>query len=153
MALISRLVKLYWRYVHYCCYAQSLTLLAVRYWLFKSFFFSGLLKTKSWQTTLYLFENEYSVPLLPPQVAAYLGTAAEIFLPVLVLLGILTRLSASAFLIFNAIILISYPFLWTQDGKMGLQQHLLWGILMLVLISFGPGKISVDNFILRKSPN
>jgi putative oxidoreductase len=126
--------------------------LAIRIWLFKSFFFSGWLKTKNWQSTLFLFNNEYQVPLFPPEVAAYLGTAAELSLPIFVLLGLFGRLSTLALFIFNIVILISYPFLWTDDGLNGLHQHITWGLLMLPIIVYGPGKLSLDYLLQKKCP-
>jgi putative oxidoreductase len=126
--------------------------LAIRIWLFKSFFFSGWLKLKNWQSTLFLFNNEYQVPLFSPEIAAYLGTAAELSLPIFVLLGLFGRLSAFALFIFNIVILFSYPFLWTDDGLNGLHQHITWGLLMLPIIVYGPGKLSLDYLLQKKCP-
>lgn len=67
------------------------------------FFQSGLTKLASWSTTLALFESEYAVPLLSPTLAAYLGTAAELCLPVLLVLGLGTRAAALALFVFNEI--------------------------------------------------
>ena len=80
--------------------------LAIRIWVGMVFFQSGLTKIQSWDTTLSLFENEYSVPILPPNVAAYLGTANELILPVFLVLGLGGRLSAAALFVFNIIAVI-----------------------------------------------
>jgi len=109
------------------------------------FFMSGLTKIASWSTTLALFESEYAVPLLPPEVAAYLGTAAELGLPVLLLFGLGTRAAAIALFVFNIVAVISYPDL----SEAGLMAHQYWGLLMLVTIFHGPGKLSLDHFIGR----
>lgn len=125
--------------------------LAVRLWVAWAFFKSGLTKIQSWDTTLMLFEYEYSVPLLSPQLAAWTGTAAELTLPVLVALGIASRASALALFAFNAVAVYSYSsFLLGPEGAAGLQQHILWGTMLLITVFHGPGKLSVDHLLCRK---
>ena len=97
-------------------------------------------------TTLMLFEYEYSVPVLPFELAAQLGTAAEIILPVLLAFGLFGRLSALGLFVFNIIAVISYT--EAQSGN-ALYLHVLWGILLLVTIAHGPGKISIDHIFRR----
>ena len=80
---------------------ESLTLLGVRFYLFSVFFFAGFNKLKDWESTLFLFEYEYMVPFLRHDIAAYLGTAAEITLPVLLLVGLITPVAAIGLFIFN----------------------------------------------------
>jgi len=109
------------------------------------FFQSGLTKLASWSTTLALFESEYAVPLLNPTVAAYLGTAAELGLPVLLVLGLSTRAVAFALFTFNIVAVISYPGL----GEVGLKDHQYWGLLLLVTMMHGPGRLSLDYLIDR----
>lgn len=120
--------------------------LAIRIWVGMVFFQSGLTKIQSWDTTLSLFENEYAVPLLPPQLAAYMGTAAELTLPVFLVLGLGGRLAAAALFVFNIVAVLSYPDL----GEVGLKDHQYWGLLLLVPLLHGPGKISVDHFLRRR---
>ena len=120
--------------------------LGIRIWVGMVFFQSGLTKILSWDTTLSLFENEYAVPLLPSNVAAYLGTANELVLPVFLVLGLGGRLSAAALFVFNIIAVLSYPDL----GEIGLKDHQYWGLLLLVPLLHGPGKISVDHFLRRR---
>ncbi|MDF3884211.1 DoxX family protein [Cupriavidus basilensis] len=119
--------------------------LGIRIFVGLVFFQSGLTKIASWSTTLALFESEYAVPLLPPELAAYLGTAAELCLPVLLVLGLGTRASALALFVFNAIAVISYPGL----GEVGLKDHQYWGLLLLVTFFHGPGRLSLDYLIGR----
>ena len=114
--------------------------LAVRLWVAPVFFKAGLVKIQSWETTLLLFENEYQVPLLSPEAAAYLGTGAELILPVLLALGLAGRFAAAALFVFNVVAVISYPAL---QGA-GLEQHYVWGILLLVTAARGPGALSLD---------
>jgi putative oxidoreductase len=106
-----------------------------------------LTKLHDWNITLALFENEYHVPLLPPAAAAFLGTAAELGLPLLLLAGLGTRLAALALFVFNAVAVISYPDL----SDAGLKDHVLWGALMLVLAVYGPGKLSLDGWLARRT--
>jgi putative oxidoreductase len=120
--------------------------LGIRIWLGMVFFQSGLTKIQSWDTTLSLFENEYAVPLLPPQLAAYLGTAAELSLPVFLVLGLGGRLAAAALFVFNIIAAVSYPDLM----EVGLKDHQYWGLLLLVPLLHGPGKISIDHLLRRR---
>jgi putative oxidoreductase len=122
---------------------QPLFLLITRLYVAKVFFASGLLKAERWDATLALFANEYHVPLLSPQVAALLGTAAELGLPVLLLFGVGTRAAALALFVFNIVAVISYPDL----SAAGLKDHILWGVLMLAIAFFGPGKLAVDRWL------
>lgn len=120
--------------------------LAIRFWVGSVFFKSGLTKIQTWDSTVMLFTYEYSVPLLPPEIAAMLGTAAELALPVFLVLGLGTRFAALGLFVFNIIAVISYPDL----GEVGLKDHKYWGLLLLVPLLHGPGAISVDHFIRRK---
>jgi len=123
--------------------------LIARLWVAQIFFRAGLTKIASWSSTLMLFQHEYHVPLLAPVAAAYIGTAAELILPILLVLGLGGRITIAVFFIYNIIAVISYPFLWTADGVVGLIEHINWGILLMLLMLHGPGKISLD-YLLRK---
>jgi putative oxidoreductase len=120
--------------------------LAIRVYVAKVFFLSGLTKIMSWSSTLSLFENEYAVPLLPPELAAYLGTAAELVLPPLLVLGIGGRAVALAAFVFNLVAATSYP----DISEAGIKDHILWGALLAVTFFHGPGKLSLDYLILRR---
>ncbi|CAH8241557.1 membrane protein [Vibrio aestuarianus] len=122
-----------------------LLLLFCRLWVARAFFNSGLVKIASWDSTLYLFELEYQVPILPWELAAYLGTAAELTLPIFVALGLLSRPMALALFIFNIVAVISYPVLWEQ----GFYDHQLWGLMLLLVVIWGAGPISLDK-VLRQ---
>lgn len=122
---------------------------AIRYLVAEAFFKSGLTKIASWDTTIALFENEYAVPLLSPELAAYLGTATELAIPVLLVLGLFTRPAALVLFVFNVIAVISYPDL--SEG--GLKDHMYWGLLLLVTLFHGPGKLSLDHLIRSKFLN
>jgi putative oxidoreductase len=120
-----------------------------RLWIGHIFYNSGLSKIQSWGATIVLFKYDYSVPLLDPVTAAYIGTAAEFILPALLVLGLGTRLSTAAFFVYNFICVISFSFLWTNAGIAGLHDHINWGIILLLLMTYGSGRISVDFLICR----
>ena len=103
-------------------------------------------KLATWDSTLYLFEYEYSVPLLSPEIAAYIGTGVEITMPVLLALGLGTRFSALVLFIFNIIAVVSYPTL----NEIGIKDHQYWGLLLLVPLFHGPGALSLDYFIRKR---
>lgn len=125
--------------------------LVIRLWVAKVFFLSGLTKIQSWSSTLALFEYEYKVPLLSPSVAAFLGTATELTLPVLIAVGLATRLSSLALFLFNLVAVYAYgSFLFYAEGAAGLQQHILWGAFLAMLVFHGPGKLSLDYLIARR---
>ena len=123
--------------------------LLARIWVGQIFFLSGLTKISSWETTTMLFRHVYHVPLLSPFLAAVLGTAAELILPVLLVLGVGGRVIIFMFFVYNAIAAISYPFLWTAQGAAGLEQHVDWSLLLMLLMCHGPGSWSLDNLIYR----
>jgi putative oxidoreductase len=143
---VERIRAVYHRFLQGIDLATPLLDLGLRVYVANVFLQSGLTKIASWQQTLALFESEYAVPLLNPALAAYLGTAAELGLPLLLLFGFGTRLAAIALFVFNIVAVISYPDL----SPAGLQQHQFWGVLMLVSIFHGPGKLSLDHFIGRR---
>ena len=118
-------------------------LLFCRLWVAWVFFNSGLTKIATWDSTLYLFELEYQVPLLPWELAAYIGTAAELVLPVFLALGLFTRPMAAALFVFNIIAVVSYTVLWDQ----GFYDHQLWGLMILIVIVWGAGPFSLDRVL------
>jgi len=132
-------------------YLAPLLDLSLRVWVGYAFFLSGLTKIQSWSTTLALFEYEYSVPLLSPTLAAWTGTAAELILPVFLVLGFLGRPAALMLFIFNILAVYSYSsFMFGEDGAAGLQQHMMWGTMLLVSFIHGPGKLSLDALIAKR---
>ncbi len=146
MTLSSRAAALYLSIVHWVDQSQSVFLLLFRLYMAKVFFMAGLTKIKSMDTTLMLFEYEYSVPLIPFDIAAYLATFAELALPVLLVVGLAGRFGAAGLFILNIVAAISYP----DISPGGLNDHYFWGSMLLVLAIWGPGKLSVDHFIYRK---
>lgn len=106
---------------------------------------SGLLKLDGWSdgTTLALFREEYRLPLLPPELAAYAGTAAELLLPPLLLAGLFTRFAALALLGMTLVIqLFVYPNAFDTHGT--------WAVCFLYLMRFGAGALSLDRLIATR---
>jgi len=127
---------------------QSVVLLATRFYVAWQFTKSGWLKFTSWDTTLYLFQDEYRVPLLPPDIAAVAGTTGELFFPVLLYLGLFGRLGAVGLFAVNLMAVVSYAHVLLAEGfEAALGDHVLWGFMLLVLVFFGSGRISLDSWL------
>ena len=131
---------------------QPLALLAARLYVADVFWRSGWLKLSAWSSTLDLFRDEYHVPVLPPELAAVVGTFGELFFPALLVVGLFGRLGALGTFAVNAMAVISYSHVLLSEGfEAALGNHVLWGTLLLGLTVFGPGKISVDHWLERRS--
>lgn len=128
-------------------WAESLWLLLARLWISKIFFFSGLTKIRDWDITLLLFTEEYHVPLLPPSVAAFMATAGELVLPVLLIVGLISRPAALGLFIINIVAVIAYPGL---EG-VALELHGYWALLIAAIVIRGGGLCSVDAWLKRGS--
>ena len=131
------------------CIFIPVLLLFTRFWVASVFFKSGYLKITTWDSTLYLFEEEYQVPFISWQAAAYLGTATELILPVFLLLGLLTRPVAAALFVFNIMAVVSYPVIWES----GFLDHQLWGLMLLINVVWGAGVLSIDYPLKKKILN
>ena len=125
---------------------QAPAQLLARLYVAQVFFLSGLTKLRDWDTTLALFADEYHVPLLPPPLAAVAGTAGELVLPVLLALGLGGRFAAAGLSVVNAVAVISLA----EIAPAALQQHLLWGCLLVLLLLWGPGRLAVDAWLGRR---
>ena len=146
LSFISKSSQLYCSATKMINMATPLLDLVLRIWVAKVFFQSGLTKIQSWDTTLMLFQYEYNVPILSPTLAAYLGTAAELTLPVLLVLGLLSRPTALALFVFNYIAVISYG----DISPAGINDHFMWGMMLAVTFFHGAGKLSVDAWLCHK---
>jgi putative oxidoreductase len=143
LAALAPLIALWNRFVKLLEALQPAAQLAARLYVAQVFFMSGLTKIHDWETTLALFADEYQVPLLSPPVAAVLGTAGELVLPVLLLLGLGGRFAALGLFVVNAVAVVSLQ----EIAPAALQQHVFWGSLLLALVLWGPGKWSLDRLI------
>jgi putative oxidoreductase len=121
--------------------------MATRLSIAATFWRSGQTKVSGFhlrEETFVLFREEYKVPLLPPEFAAYLATAAEHVFPVLLMVGFATRLSALGLLGMTTVIqLFVYPGAWPE--------HALWASLLLWIIARGPGVVSLDHLIWTRN--
>lgn len=122
-------------------YCVHIVVFIMRLWMARIFWFSGLAKLSNWTSTLYLFEYEYKVPLLPTEFAAIITTSIELSMPPLMLLGLMTRLSTIPLLVMTAVIQFTY---------IHLTEHLYWSLLLSTILCYGPGKLSLDFLIYRK---
>jgi putative oxidoreductase len=114
--------------------------LAARIYIAQVFFLAGLTKVRDWETTVLLFTHEYAVPVLPPAVAAVMGTGGELILPVLLLLGLAGRFAALGLFVVNFVAVLSLA----EIAPAALQQHITWGVLLAVLVLYGLGKWTID---------
>jgi putative oxidoreductase len=122
---------------------QPAAQLGARLYVGHAFCAAGLTKLRDWDTTLALFTEEYHVPLLPPDVAAVMGTGGELVLPVLLVLGLGGRFAALGLSVMNIVAVLAL-----QDiAPAALQQHQFWGALLLGLACFGPGAWSLERWV------
>ena len=112
--------------------------LAVRLWLAKIFFVSGVLKTVNWEVTVFLYANEHPVPGLEPATAALIGTGIELLCPILLVFGLATRFAAIPLLLTAVFLQFTYK---------ELTDHLCWIALLGFLSLRGAGALSVDHMI------
>lgn len=157
MKLLDRVHGLYWKLVGWLQYLRPLVDLSLRLWVADAFFRSGLVKIANMDSTLSLFENEYHVPILPPDFAAYLGTGIELVVPLFLAFGLLGRLTAGFMFVYNLICVVSYPDLWPNGFWAdlfggGFKDHKMWGIMLLVTLVYGPGKLSLDHLLGKFFP-
>ena len=118
----------------------SVLQLAMRISVGAVFFRSGLLKYNSWEFAVRLFRDEYQVPLLDPTLAAQIATAVELGAPLLLFLGLATRLATLPLLgMLLTIQLFVYPQAWPE--------HLVWASILLFLLTRGAGTVSADHVI------
>ena len=126
---------------------EALLLLVARVGIASVFFLSGRTKVTGFlelkQSTYTLFRSEYALPVIPPEWAAHLAAYAEHAFPLLLVLGLMTRLSAAALLGMTLVIeVFVYPDAWPT--------HLTWAGLLLPLLACGGGAWSLDRLLLRR---
>ena len=107
------------------------------------FWNSGTTKLANWDATLQLFEDDYKVPLLPPDLAAHIGASIELSTPILLVLGLFTRPAALVLLGMTTVIeVFVYPLAWPT--------HIQWAAMLLVLLCRGAGNWSVDHWLWQR---
>jgi len=135
-------------------WAAPASLLLFRLWVAVDFWRAGLVKLSDMQSTVSLFQYVYHVPLLPPVAAAYTGTAVELILPWFLGFGLFGRLTALFLFFYNIIAVISYPSLWPHGLWHGFwhsdfTDHKVWGLMLLAIVLYGPGKLSLDHLLQK----
>ena len=115
-------------------------MIVIRLFIAHVFWQSGMVKISDWDATLYLFSDEYAVPLLPPAIAATVATIFELSCPVLLTLGLASRLATLPLLGMTAVINFTY-----QDNV----EHYYWAMLLGTTLFYGPGVMSLDHLIRR----
>ena len=127
---------------------QPLFALGTRLFVSWQFFKSGLVKIQDWESTLFLFREEYRVPVLSPEAGALLGTAGELVFPVLLSLGLLGRIGALGLFAVNAMAVASYAHVLLSEGfEAAIGQHVLWGFMLAYLAIYGNGPLAVDRIL------
>lgn len=129
---------------------RDAVLLGFRLYIAWVFMRSGMAKLADWNNTLFLFQEEFHVPLLPPALAAIAGTAGEVLLPPLLALGLASRFAAAGLFVVNAMAVIAYPALWEFSCPAARQSHFFWGALILAILACGPGRLALDTLIRRR---
>ncbi|MBS0289259.1 MAG: DoxX family protein [Proteobacteria bacterium] len=134
--------KWYFKFTYFSqAYGMPILLFLIRLWMAKVFFYSGLTKISDWSNTLFLFKEEYAVPLLSPELSAMLATACELSMPVLLVVGFASRLACIPLLIMVVVI----EFTYTSNVE-----HVYWVFLLLIILLYGPGCLSIDHWIRKK---
>ncbi|RDK03554.1 DoxX family protein [Paraburkholderia lacunae] len=107
------------------------------------FWNSAMTKLANWEAALALFRDEYRLPLLPPELAAYMAVSIELSTPVLLILGLATRPVAFLLLGMTSVIeIFVYPQAWPT--------HIQWAAMLLVLLCRGAGSGSVDHWLRKR---
>ena len=107
------------------------------------FWNSAMTKLANWDTAVVLFVEEYKVPVIPPEIAAYLAVSIELTMPALLVAGLFTRFAALVLLGMTTVIeIFVYPLAWPT--------HIQWAAMLLILLCRGPGWLSIDQLLWRR---
>jgi len=138
MSLISKATHFFQRLEFY---GWPVLLLAIRFWMAYIFWRSGKVKIKHWDSTLSLFRFEYHVPYISPDLAAYATVVFEVLCPVLLVLGLITRIATIPLLVIIAVIHFTY---------LSHHDHVYWSLLLGTLLLKGAGRFSLDALWCRR---
>ncbi|HEX2940331.1 MAG TPA: DoxX family protein [Rhodopila sp.] len=134
----------YWLRAHLESIPYTILALPLRLAVATVFWNSGMTKLADWNATLALFSDEYSLPVLPPAIAAHMAAAIELTTPVLLILGLMTRAAAFVLLGMTTVIeVFVYPEAWPT--------HIQWAAMLLVLLCRGAGGLSLDQLIFGRN--
>lgn len=141
--VISKLIEIYFFSVKLLeIYGLPILLLFIRIWMAKIFWYSGLTKISNWPATLFLFKEEYKVPFIPYEIAAYISTFFELGCPILLIVGFATRFATLPMIAMTVVIELTY----THSVE-----HYYWGMLFILILLHGPGRLSLDYYIANKA--
>lgn len=146
-AIIDKFFNAYGSFSTFLDSLRPFSLFGARLYIGWVFFLAGLTKITDWDTTLWLFAEEYSVPFLNHELAAFLGTGGELIFPILLVMGIATRFNALGLSVVNIVAVLSLE----EITPAALNLHILWGGMLGLIIIFGAGFISLDHMIKRKN--
>jgi len=134
--------NLYQAFSKFCAtFITPIANLAARIYIgYSVFFVSGLAKLDDFEETIELFQEDWIVPLIPGELSAYLATAGELILPVLLVFGLFTRVGAAGLFVMAAVIQI-----WVLQ----LNEHYFWMLILALLVGQGGSKISLDHLLLK----
>lgn len=137
-------------------WVAPLSLLLFRVWVADAFWRAGLVKIADMNSTVMLFQYVYHVAVLPPVFAAHAATFIELVFPWLLFLGLAGRFAAGFLFIYNIITVVSYSALWPHGLWTGIitigssfDDAKVWGMMLLAVACFGPGKLSIDEALRR----
>jgi putative oxidoreductase len=128
-------------------YLVPLLDVAIRLWIGLVFFRSGLEKAKDWEATVFLFQEEYQLPILPPDVAAALGMSTELAMPIFLFLGLAARLAAAPLIVMTCVIQF---ILGASMPAYDSVEHFYWLFLLFSIMLRGPGPLSLDHMIAKR---
>jgi putative oxidoreductase len=123
--------------------------LLMRLYVGKIFLMSGISKLRDWEMTISLFTDEYHVPLLSPEAAAYLATGAELLFPVLLVLGFFKQFAALGLTAVNILAVVAY-YSVLQDMPVALQDHIEWGLMLLLIACSPANPLQLDHYWRRQ---
>ena len=139
---MSKIMNLYCAIVHKVhTYLAPLVLLLARLTIARVFWHAGLTKLRRWESTVGLFRDEYKVPLFSPEVAAFLTTLFELSCPILLTIGLFSRLATLPLLVMVAVMQFTY---------MSHMDHLYWSLILGVILCYGPGVLSLDAVLKKR---
>lgn len=118
--------------------------LIARIWVAQIFLLDAWFKLQNWPSTIRLFNNHY---IISSEFSAGLALAAEIILPILLIIGFGGRIMILLFFLFNLISMYTYNFIWTPDGLSNYNQQMAWAMVLMLLMLHGPGLFSVDHWL------
>ena len=135
------ILRLYQGFIHTMQALSPAMMLALRLWIAHIFWASGILKASNWDNTLELFMYEHPVTFLPTAVAAFLDTTFEICSPILLALGLATRLATLPLIAMTLVINFTY---------LESDEHYYWLMILGTLLCNGAGRFSLDALIKKK---